>query len=298
MKNDYFLGLSEEGFHRVVYGEWGVANPSKLPIICVHGLTRNRRDFDELAGYLTKQGEHVFCPDVVGRGDSDWLKNPLHYTYEQYIADMTVMIAKTGAKEVNWIGSSMGGLLGMFLASMRNTPIKRLVINDIGPQIPAKGIARLAQYTGKEPEFSSLEEAKRYFKSVYTGFGTLTEEQWLNLATNSVRETAEGKYIAKLDPGVKIAPAKSKIAWRALMHPLKAMTGNFFDVDLWPIWHTVHCPVLLIHGKHSDLLTTPIIEKMQQNHGNVEVFEVEDAGHAPALMDINQHKKIYQWLTK
>lgn len=298
MKKDYFLGLSEEGFHRVVYSEWGEFDNTQLPIICVHGLTRNRHDFDDLAKYLSDKGNHVFCPDIVGRGDSDWFKNPLHYTYEQYISDMTGMIARVHKERVNWIGSSMGGLLGMFLASMSNSPIERLVINDIGPQIPAKGIARLAKYAGKEPEFSSILEAKNYFKSVYTGFGNLSDEQWLTLTKNSIREISPGKFAAKLDPGVKIMPAKSKIAWRALMHPLKALEGTFFDIDLWPIWHNVSCPVLVIHGRMSDLLTPPIIEKMQKSHGNIDVVEVDDAGHAPALLDPQQHELIYQWLRK
>ncbi len=126
MQKKYYLGLSEEGFHRIAYLEWGEKNLSKSPIICAHGLTRNSHDFDSLANYLSQTGYHIFCPDVVGRGDSDWLKNPMYYTYEQYLADMNAMISRIGTTELNWIGTSMGGLLGMVLASMPKTPIKKI----------------------------------------------------------------------------------------------------------------------------------------------------------------------------
>src|SRR3990167_1179459 len=126
MKQDYFLGLSEQGFHRVAYFEWGAPNPTLPPVICANGLTRNSHDFDSLATYMTYLGRHLFCPDIVGRGDSDWMKNPLHYTYEQYLADMNAMIVRTGARAVDWVGTSLGGLIGMILAAQPNSPIRRL----------------------------------------------------------------------------------------------------------------------------------------------------------------------------
>src|SRR3990167_6649577 len=127
MEKNYIWGLSEEGFHRVVYSFWHTHQPIDIPIICAHGLTRNRHDFDNLASYLSARGHSVYCPDMAGRGDSDWLKNPLHYTYEQYTADMNALIARTGAQTIDWIGTSMGGLIGMLFASMANSPIRRLV---------------------------------------------------------------------------------------------------------------------------------------------------------------------------
>jgi pimeloyl-ACP methyl ester carboxylesterase len=298
MKVDYFLGISEEGFHRVVYTEWGSPSPENPPIICVHGLTRNRHDFDAIASEFSAHGCHLYCPDTVGRGDSDWLKDPLHYTYEQYIADMNVMMAVTKANSLDWIGTSMGGLIGMFLASMAKTPIRRLVLNDIGPQIPVKGLARLAKYAGQDPDFSSIEQAKRYFKIIYADFGNLTDEQWQNLTEKGVRETDSGQYITKIDPGIKTAQAKSKLAWRMVLHPLKALEGTIFDVDLWEIWRTVKCPVLVLHGKNSDILLPHVIEKMQKIHPQTEVFEVPDTGHAPALLDSQQQQVIYQFLKK
>lgn len=299
MKKDYFLGLSEEGFHKVSYLEWGETIEDNIPIICVHGLTRNARDFDSLAQYLVNQGRHVFCPDIVGRGDSDWLKDPQHYTYEQYIADMNTLIARIGAKQIDWVGTSMGGLIGMILASLPNTPIRRLVINDIGPQVPLKGIQRLSQYAGKDPEFTSLEDAKRYFKTIYAEFGTLTEEQWQQVTEHSVTKNSQGNFVTKLDHGVKLTSSKSKIAWHSLLHPQKALEGTLFDIDLWHIWRKVTCPVFVIHGSKSDILTHQIIDKMHKIHPeDMAVLEVADAGHAPALMDTRQHELIHQWLMK
>ena len=235
---------------------------------------------------------------LLFRRDSDWLKNPLHYTYEQYTADMNALIARTGAQTIDWIGTSMGGLIGMLFASMANSPIRRLVLNDIGPQIPAKGIARLTQYAGTKTTFSSVLEAKNYFKTIYEGFGPLSDAEWLTLTQHDIREMAPGTFILKIDPGITILPAKSKIAWQSLLHPLKALEGTFFDVDLWQVWHTVRCPVLLIHGKKSDLLLPSTIQKMQDTHENLEVIEIEDAGHAPALFDVTTQKKIEVWLKK
>lgn len=298
MKKDYLLGLSEEGFHRIAYTEWGTPSPTNPPILCVHGLTRNGRDFDSLAEYLARYGNHVFCPDIVGRGDSDWMKNPLHYTYEQYIADMNAMIARTQAKQIDWIGTSMGGLIGMISASLPHSPIRRLVMNDVGPQIPVKAVARLSRYAGKDPDFTSIDDAKRYFQIIYADFGKMTDAQWQNFTENSVREISPGVFTTKIDHGIKRNPAKSKIAWNLLLNPHKMLEGTFFDVDLWQFWRKVTCPVLVIHGKNSDLLLPDIIQKMHDTHPNLEVLEVPDAGHAPALMDPVHQEVICQWLAK
>jgi pimeloyl-ACP methyl ester carboxylesterase len=298
MKIDTFLGLSEEGFHRIAYTEWGQASPTTPPIICVHGLTRLGRDFDALADYFSRQGRHLYCPDIVGRGDSDWLKNPSHYTYEQYIADMTTLIARTQAKRVDWIGTSMGGLIGMFLASLPSTPLRLLVLNDIGPQIPIKGLTRLAKYAGHDPSFASMDEAKRYFKSIYADFGPLTDAQWQHLTETSVREVTPGKFMTKLDQSVKLTNVKSKLMWKLLLSPHKALEGTFFDIDLWAVWHKITCPVLVIHGQESDILSPETIKKMQQTHANVEVITIPNTGHAPALQDVATQETIYQWMMK
>lgn len=299
MKKDYFLGLSEEGFHRVAYREWGESSPnSSVPVICVHGLTRNGSDFDSLAAFMSAQGSHLYCPDIVGRGDSDWLKNPTLYSYEQYLSDMNALIALAQAKQIDWIGTSMGGLIGMIMASLPNSPIRRLVLNDVGPQISVKGLSRLAKYAGQDPaSFHSLEEAKKHYQSIYADFGPLTDSDWQHLTENSVKEVSPGQYVSKMDQNVITTPAKSKLAWKLLLSPIKALEGTFFDIDLWAFWQKVTCPVLVIHGKHSDLLLPETIEKMRQTHTNIQVYEVDNAGHAPALRERSQQEVIYRWLT-
>ncbi len=299
MKTNSYLGLSEEGFHHIAYTEWGSADKGPLPpVLCVHGLTRNGRDFDWLARHLSGLNRHVFCPDIVGRGNSDRLRDPLHYTYEQYIADMTTLIARIGSSKVDFIGTSMGGLIGMVIASMPKSPIRRLILNDIGPQISAKALARLAKYVGRDPDFASVEEAKHYFKTIYADFGPLQDSDWQTLTENSIQEIAPGKYVSKLDHGVKRSQTRSKLAWKSLLNPHKALEGTLFDLDLWQIWRKVSCPVLVIHGTRSDVLVSSTIEKMQRIHPNVEVLEVADSGHAPALIDVKQQDVIYQWLKK
>lgn len=298
MKQHYYFGLSEEGFHKVAYLEWG--NPSELsdPIICVHGFTRQAHDFDALANYLSNRGRHVFCPDMVGRGNSDWLQNPMHYTYEQYCADMTTLIARTNAPHVDWIGTSMGGIIGMLLAASSQSPIRRLVLNDVGPQISTKAIARLSTYVGQDPEFGSLAEAKAYYKSIYADFGKLTEVEWDKLTKHTVREIAPGVFAAKLDQRVKLGPNKSNLAWKFLFHPYKALEGTFFDIDLWPIWRRITCPVLVIRGQHSDLLLPETVAKMRQVHPRTAVIEIPNAGHAPALLHEDEHTLIDTWLSQ
>lgn len=298
MKKDYFLGVSEEGFHRIAYTEWG-NNKESAPIICVHGLTRNGRDFDSLAAYLSARKHHVFCPDIVGRGDSDWFANPLHYTYEQYIADMTALVARTQKEDITWLGTSMGGLIGMYMAAQKNSPIKRLILNDVGPQLPIKAIMRISKYMGLDPEFSSVMEATEYYKNIYQDFGHLSDEEWITLTRNNINEIAPGKFISKLDPKVKFAtPSKSQIAWQSILHPLKTLEGSLFDIDLWPIFRQISCPVLVIHGSNSDLLLLETIDKMKNIHQQIEVIEIPETGHAPLLKDQIYQEMILAWIDK
>ncbi len=297
MKKDYFFGLSPQGFHRISYQEWGTPNADDTPVICVHGMTRNSQDFNVLAEHLTRQGKHVFCPDIVGRGDSDWLKNPQYYSYEQYAADMNALIARTGAKQVDWVGTSMGGLIGMLLASVPNSPIRRLIMNDIGPQIPINAIRRLAKYAGQTPEFTSIEQAKAHFKTSYAAFGSLTEDQWARIAVSSIKEVAPNRYQSKVDPGIKHVPPTGTFLWKLITQPRKALQGVFFDIDLWYLWNTVKCPVNVIHGRDSDLLLPDIIAKMRLTHSSLGVLEVSNAGHAPVLESPEELETIAKWLS-
>lgn len=296
MKTDTVLGISPGGFHQIAYSEWGTSALNETPIICVHGLTRNRHDFDALASYLSQQERHIFCPDIVGRGDSDWFKNPEYYTFQQYMSDVSMLIARTGAKKVDFIGTSMGGLIGMMLAALPNSPIARLVLNDIGPIVPIQGLRRLASYTSHRMKFSSIDEAKAYYKNIYADFGNLSEAQWYELTLNSISLKPSGFYVPKCDPEIMHNATKTHFLWELMQHPYKTLQGIFFDLDFWHLWQDIKCPILVIHGRHSDILLQKHVAQMQETHPQTVAIEVEDAGHAPALLERKEHEKIAQWI--
>lgn len=297
MKHNSFLGISEEGFHDIAYIEWGSRSPDLPTVICVHGYTRNSRDFDELASYLSHMGRHIFCPDIVGRGNSSWFQNSHHYNFTQYLSDMNALIARTQARQIDWIGTSMGGIIGMLLAALPHSPIRRLILNDIGPQVPLYGLKRLVKYAGNDPDFKSIDEAKNHFKVNYAQFGALTEQQWDDFTEHSVEKRAPNLYVMKVDPGIKNPKSAFQVVSEFFHHPHKALEGVVYDIDLWSVWKKIRCPVLVIRGAQSDLLTPEIIKKMIRIHSNTDVYEIEDAGHAPALLEIENHERIYQWLT-
>jgi pimeloyl-ACP methyl ester carboxylesterase len=296
MKLDYIMCASQEGFHKTTYSEWGYDDKQDTAVLCVHGLTRNRHDFDPLAQSLSAEGHHVFCPDIVGRGDSDWFRNSKHYNYQQYLMDMNNLIARTGAQRIDWIGTSMGGLIGMILASLPHTPIRSLILNDIGPQLPVQALERLNQYVGRKAQFGNLTEAKDYFKTIYSAFGSLTEEQWDFITQHSIQEQPSGVYVPKLDPNIKTTKPGTQLLKELFVNPHRALEGIFFDIDLWYLWRNVRCPVLVIHGENSDLLLPEYIKQMQRNHSDVTVLEVANAGHAPILFHPQEHEEIAHWL--
>ncbi|MGH7002963.1 MAG: alpha/beta fold hydrolase, partial [Alphaproteobacteria bacterium] len=233
------LGLTSRGFHRIRYWEWGdPANPRVL--VCVHGLTRNGRDFDNLAAAFMDR-YRVLCPDVVGRGDSDWIDSG-DYTYPQYCADMVNLIARSGATEIDWVGTSMGGLIGMILAAQAKAPIRRMVLNDVGPFIPKAALDAIAENVADNPEFASVEAAAGYIAEVNAGFGRLARAQWLALATSTVRRRDDGKFVWKRDPAI----GKGFV------------TQPRNDLALWPVWDMVRCPVLVLRGAESALLPAAV----------------------------------------
>lgn len=183
---------SPSGLHRMAYTEWGdPANPQVL--VCVHGLSRNGRDFDDLARAMT-DSHRVVCPDIVGRGRSDWLRDPSGYGVPQYVTDMMVLIARLDVETVQWLGTSMGGLIGMVLASLPGTPVSRLLLNDVGPAISSESIRRIGEYIGRAPRFAGLEEAERYIRAVSAPFGALSDTQWRALTESSVRPAAVARW--------------------------------------------------------------------------------------------------------
>jgi pimeloyl-ACP methyl ester carboxylesterase len=275
----HFLGLSPAGFHRIRYLEWG-AYDGRPTVLCVHGLTRNAHDFDRLAERLS-QRYRVIAVDVVGRGGSAWLKDPAHYNYAQYQADMTALIARLEVERVHWIGTSMGGLIGMFLAAMPNAPLASLFMNDVGPIIPKAALQRIADYVGLENRFSSLEAFERNMRKVHAPFGPLTDEQWAHLVRHGHRRLPDGTYGLAYDPAIA-ENVKKGVA----------------DVDLWNFWDRIGIPTLVFRGAESDLLLSAIGQEMTQRGPRARIVEFPGIGHAPALMAEDQIAAIESWLAE
>jgi pimeloyl-ACP methyl ester carboxylesterase len=245
----------------------------------VHGLTRNGQDFDVLAERLAP-GYRVVCPDVVGRGDSEWLSDATLYTYAQYVADMTALVARLDVEEVDWLGTSMGGLIGMTIAAQAGTPIRRLVLNDVGPFIPQSALARLASYVGVRARFETLAEAEAYLREVHAPFGALTDGQWRDFAERSVSGSPDAGYMARYDPEIGTALRN-------------APEG---DLDIWAVWDQITCPVLVLRGERSDLLPRETAAEMATRGPGATVIEIAGCGHAPALLDDGQLDVIEEWL--
>ena len=265
------LCASPSGLHRMAYTEWGDPENPKV-LICVHGLSRNGRDFDDLARAIA--GSHrVVCPDVVGRGRSDWLRDPSGYGVPQYIADMMVLIARLDVETVDWLGTSMGGLIGMVLASFDATPIRRLLLNDVGPEISSESIRRIGDYIGRAPEFSGIEDAERYIRLVSAPFGALTDAQWRALTESSVRPTSDGKLAMIYDPAIADSFHRATSAG---------------EVNLWPIYDRIRCPTRVVRGERSDLLSNDTARLMCGRGPHPDLVEVRGVGHAPMFMDESQ----------
>lgn len=278
----YHLGLGFHGFHRINYLEWG--DPEEFPhqetLICVHGLTRNARDFDYFA-QQTCENYRVVCPDVVGRGDSDHITSPDAYNYLQYNADMNALIARLNVTEVNWVGTSMGGIIGMVLASVSQSPIRRLVINDIGPEVSRDAQLMIADYIGTSREFDRLDDVVDFLRSIYVEFAPMTEDDWFHMAKYSSRRTQNGKFCLKVDSRVGEAYRDSI---------------SYFNVEMWDTWEKIVCPVLVLRGKNSSFLTEETAEKMLGCGPETTLVEFDDTGHTPTLRNDEQVGVIKDWL--
>lgn len=259
---------SPSGLHRMAYTEWGdPANPQVL--VCVHGLSRNGRDFDDLARAMA-DSHRVVCPDIVGRGRSDWLRDPSGYGVPQYVTDMMVLIARLDVETVQWLGTSMGGLIGMVLASLPGTPVSRLLLNDVGPAISSESIRRIGEYIGRAPKFAGLEEAERYIRAVSAPFGALSDTQWRALTESSVRPAADGGLEMIYDP--KIADSFHRATAAGM-------------IDLWPMFDRVRCPTRVVRGEFSDLLSAEVAQAMTARGPHPDLVQVPGVGHAPMFMD-------------
>ena len=274
----HFSSLSGHGFHRVVYRQWGDPDDDRV-VICVHGLTRNGRDFDALAAAIADRFR-VVCPDMPGRGDSEWLPDPRDYTFPTYLTTLTALLAHARAERCAWVGTSMGGLLGIALAAQRATPIVRLVVNDVGPALEPAALSRIAGYVGADPRFDSFAALEAHIRAVSAPFGPLTDLQWEKLARTTAREMPDGSWRLKYDPGIAV-PFRSQAA-----------QGG----DVWPLWDAISCPTLVLRGAESDLLSPATAAAMRERGPRARIVEFAGIGHAPMLLDSGQIAPVVEFL--
>jgi len=279
MTRNYLSCLGPQGFHKTAYTEWGGA-VGRPTLVCVHGMTRNARDFDAFAAAMEDR-YRVVSMDVVGRGESDWLLDYAGYGYAQYLADAAALIARLDVEQVDWVGTSMGGLVGMMLAARPNNPIRKLVINDIGPFIPKAFLGRIRNYVGADPHFAHLSELEAYIRKIHGSFGPMSDEQWGQLAEHSARPLEGGGYGLAYDPAIA----------KAAFSP-----EGPSDVELWDIWEQVTCPVLVLRGAESDLLLPETVARMKASGPGCEAVEIPGCGHAPSLMPADQIAIVRDWL--
>lgn len=277
----HVMCASSSGLHRMCYSEWGARDNPRV-LICAHGLSRNGRDFDDLAGALAAEFR-VICPDVVGRGRSDWLRDPAGYGMAQYVADMMVLIARLNVEAVSWLGTSMGGLIGMVLASFDQTPVARLILNDVGPDISTVAIRRIADYLGRAPTFDSINDAEKYIRLASASFGALTDAQWRKLTEITLRPLGDGRFELNYDPAIADS-----------FH--RATAGGV--VDLWPIYERIRCRTLLVRGAESDLLSTETACAMADRGPRPRVVEIPGVGHAPMFTDDAQIEVVRNFLVE
>lgn len=274
--------FSSAAYHTMVYYEWGDPQAEKI-MICVHGLSRNGRDFDSLAKMAAQHSYRVLSVDIVGRGLSPWLEDYSRYSYETYVSDMLYFIETLKLQAVEWIGTSMGGIIGMIAAEQVPEYFKRLVINDIGPFIPGKAMQRIMDYVGSQPSFKDRAAIERYIREILSPFVIHHEEHWQHLFQHAITER-DGHYCLAYDPAIATAIKE-------------AFASGYSDIDLWPIWKQLPeaLPILILHGELSDILTPTILDRMVQR-SNSSAIRYPNIGHAPALMDATQIGDILHWL--
>ena len=249
-------------------------------VICVHGYSGNGRDFDALARELAADAR-VICPDVAGRGQSAWLPGALAYNFPQFLADLRALIAEIDAPQVEWVGTSMGGLLGLMLAAEADTPITRLVLNDVGAFLPSTALAEIARNLDAPRRFASMAELTTHLKHTHRDWGPITEAQWTQLARHHSRRLADG-YALHYDPRIA-----------AIARPPPLLPGLSF----WNAWYRVRCPVLVVRGESSRILPRSVLDAMVAVKPRTRRAQIEGAGHAPSLMAPDQIAIVEEFLT-
>lgn len=286
------------GGHRMAWWQWG-CDEAEHALVCAHGLSRQGRDFDVLAQALLERAAElgrplrVICPDVVGRGESDWLKDPMGYQFTTYVGDMLGMLAQLhqdcAIGTLDWIGTSMGGIIGMSLAGMPGlplpVPIRRLVLNDVGPSIEWSALERIGEYLGKSGNFGSVEQGAEAMRSISTGFGPHTDAQWLALSRPMFKALPEGGFRLHYDPAIAI--------------PYSHMTRELSaqgEAALWQIYDQITADTLILRGADSDLLSRDTVRTMLDRGPRPRVVEFPGVGHAPTLVATEQVQVVLDFL--
>ena len=274
--------LGAKGLHRMAYWEWGDPANARV-LVCVHGLSRQGRDFDTLAAAMADQ-VRVVCPDVVGRGRSDWLADPMGYSIPAYVADMVTLLARLDAHDLHWLGTSMGGLIGMGVAALPGSPVTRLVLNDVGPTLEPSSLARIGSYLGQPAHWATEEEAAQALLAISTSFGPHTAEQWLALTRPQLKPDGAG-FKPHYDPAIAV-PFK-------LITPELAQIGQ---AALWQAYDQIRCPTLLLRGQDSDLMSPATAQAMTGRGPRARLHSFAGVGHAPTLVQPDQVRVVREFL--
>ena len=292
---EFILCPDASGGHRMAYWQWGNPQAGHV-IVCAHGLSRQGRDFDVLAQALVARGGgavRVVCPDVVGRGQSDWLKEPMGYQIPTYAADMLVLLAHLRLNRLDWVGTSMGGLIGMVVCAQPDTalpaPVRRLVLNDVGPALQWQALQRIGQYLGNAPRFASIAQAAQAMWAISTSFGPHTPEEWLALSTPMVKTMtdAQGGVALHYDPAIAV--------------PFRTITEESATVGeamLWQLYDSVRAQTLLVRGANSDLLSHDTAQAMTQRGPKARLVEFAGVGHAPTFVAADQVALVVDFLLR
>jgi pimeloyl-ACP methyl ester carboxylesterase len=265
---------SPAGLHRIAYTEWGAPDNPRV-LVCVHGLTRSGRDFNRVAAALSSV-YRVVCPDVVGRGLSSWLANPAYYMIPQYVGDMVTLVARLGVESVDWFGTSMGGLIGMAFAGLKDSPIRKMIVNDVGPHVEPVALERIGSYLGQPVSFTTQQEVIDHAALLAQSFGPLTPEEWREINSPLVHER-DGAWRFRYDP--RIAEPFTKTT------PELTALG---EAALWQSFAAIEGPVLVVRGEQSDLLSRETVAQMIEKGRNVSSVEIPGVGHAPAFLSADQ----------
>lgn len=278
--------LDGEGKHEIVFYDWGDPTAETITV-CVHGLTRNARDFDLLAQALAKTGRRVLALSMAGRGESAWLTQSDGYHYGTYVADCLAVMDNFHLRGVEWIGTSMGGIIGMLIAASHETRIKKLVLNDIGSFISAQALGRIYEYVKSIPaSFATPEEADAYLSEIFAPFGITDPVQWAAFVEHSLQRLSDGRVRLAVDP--------------AIADPIRRDSHDFTeinDVSLSQVWEKVELPTLIIRGAESDILDVETVSAMRSTNPKAESITIPYVGHAPSLMSEDQIRRVVQWLS-